>query len=92
MEQTNVVIQNHTVELIMRQTNYTADEVTEQLKIHNNDINKIIRLYLTNGTTLEDKQPINKPSSVNQQIYKEIRNFMDDNDLEKKKAASTHQS
>lgn len=67
-------------QMVMRQTNYTYDEATQQLQLHNNDVTKIIRLYLTNGQPIH--KPEQKPLSVNQQIYKEIRNLLVD--VEKK--------
>jgi len=66
---------NSNIEIVMRQTDYTAEEAKAQLELHNNDITKIIRLYLSNGVI---NVPTVKPLSVNQQIYKEIRDFMDE--------------
>ena len=65
--------------LVMRQTNYSYEEATEQLSLHNNDVTKIIRLYLNNGKPAEQTK---KPLSINQQIYKEIRGLLVD--VEKK--------
>ena len=63
------------IELIMRQTNYDKSTAEEKLAQHNNDATQVIRDYLSGGK-------INKPCvtrlSVNQQIFKEIRNMMDD--------------
>ena len=65
--------------LVMRQTNYSYEEATQQLSLHNNDVTKIIRLYLNNGKPAEQMK---KPLSINQQIYKEIRGLLVD--VEKK--------
>ena len=62
-------------QLVMRQTNYSYEEATQQLSLHNNDVTKIIRLYLNNGLPTDQ---IKKPLSINQQIYKEIRGLLVD--------------
>jgi hypothetical protein len=67
-------------QLVMRQTNYTYEESTQQLLLHNNDVTKIIRLYLNSGIPIINVEP--KPLSINQQIYKEIREMLVD--VEKK--------
>lgn len=58
-------------QMVMRQTNYTYEEATQQLLLNNNDVTKIIRLYLKSETHIEQK-----PLSINQQIYKEIRDLL----------------
>ena len=68
---------NSNIDIVMRQTDYTAEEAKAQLELHNNDITKIIRLYLSNGVI---NVPTIKPLSINQQIYKEIRVFMDESE------------
>lgn len=57
------------VEMILRQTNYTEDEANQKLKEHNFDKIAVIKDYL--GITEKKALPIN---SVNQEIYKQIRN------------------
>jgi hypothetical protein len=74
---TNDSEQNN-IDIIMRQTNYTSEEAAIQLQLHNNDLNKVIRLYLNNGVSIAPT--VNKPLSMNQQIYKEIRSFMDESE------------
>lgn len=82
--QSPLIIEEDTIQLIMRQTNYNYDESKTQLQLHTNDITKVIRLYLKNegnkDTDVErkdDRQNVdNKPLSMNQQIYKEIRDLM----------------
>ena len=63
--------------LVMRQTNYTADQAADQLKKHSNDVHAVIREYMT-GSALLAVVVDNTVHSVNQQIYKEIRTMMDD--------------
>ena len=61
-------------QMVMRQTNYTYEEATQQLLLNNNDVTKVIRLYLKSETpTIAIEQ---KPLSINQQIYKEIRDLL----------------
>ena len=74
------------VDLICRQTTYTQEEATQKLLLHNNNIQSVIKEYL--GVT--SKQSSTKSnSSVNQQIYKELRGFMDtiQDEYEKRKEA-----
>ena len=85
--QSPLIIEEDTIQLIMRQTNYNYDESKTQLQLHTNDITKVIRLYLKNegdkDTDVEktDRQNVdNKPLSMNQQIYKEIRDLMYEGD------------
>ena len=62
------------VQIVMRQTDYTLEEATILLQLNNNDVIKVIRLYLNKGTP--NKQIENKPLTINQQIYKEIRDLL----------------
>jgi hypothetical protein len=66
------------VQVVLRQTDYTYDEAREKLLLYNNDVMAVIRAYLKQGLTVET--PLIKPLSMNQQIYKEIRTFMDEPD------------
>ena len=75
---TNTEQQTH-IEVILRQTDYTFEQAREKLSEHNNDYMAVIRSYLKQGLT--STNPIAKPLSMNQQIYKEIRSFMDEADL-----------
>jgi hypothetical protein len=63
-------------DLIMRQTDYTSEVAEEKLKEHKNDVVAIIREYMLQGTIAKKEVEVKK--SVNQQIYNEIRNLMDD--------------
>ena len=75
---TNTEQQTH-IEVILRQTDYTIEQAREKLLEHNNDYMAVIRSYLKQG--LISTNPIAKPLSMNQQIYKEIRSLMDEADL-----------
>ena len=71
---TREVIQHELIKMVIRQTDYSEEEAIIKLKEHNNDYMEVIR----------EAMGINKPkknndiTSVNQQIYKEIRGMMDD--------------
>ena len=62
------------IEIILRQTNYNYAEAKDKLLQNDNNYMAVIRLYLNNGV-LENTE-VNKPLSLNQQTYKEIRKFM----------------
>ena len=61
------------IQKVMRQTNYNEEESREKLKENNFDEIKIIKSYL--GIT-EKKQ--SKITSINQEIYKQLRYKMGD--------------
>ncbi len=67
------------IQVILRQTDYTYEEAREKMTEHKNDYMAVIRSYLKQG--LKTTTPIAKPLSMNQQIYKEIRSFMDETEL-----------
>ena len=71
--------QEERIQVLLRHTNYTYDEAREKLIEHNNDYMAVIRSYLNQG--MSPVTPTTKPLSMNQQIYKEIRSFMDETDL-----------
>jgi len=62
------------IQIIMRQTDYSYEECHKQLKLYNNDINMVIKVYLNNGIILTNEST--NDVSINQQIYKELRTFM----------------
>ena len=62
-----------TIHMIMRQTDYTEEQVSQKLAKFNNDPIKVIKDFM--GIT-EKKAPQIK--SVNQEIYKQIRGKLDD--------------
>jgi hypothetical protein len=64
-------------ELVMRQTDYDSETAEKKLKEHNNNVLSIIREYML-GSVKKEEQIQEVKKSVNQQIYHEIRNLMDD--------------
>lgn len=66
----NDVIQER-LEILKRQTSYSDDEAIDALKKHNYDTMSCIREYLEIPTKKEEDP---KKMSVNQQIYRELRN------------------
>lgn len=69
----------NTKNIILRQTDYSEEEVIQKLKEHNNDPMAVIREYMsTPSSTRPASQTATAPAkSVNQQIYGEIRCLMD---------------
>jgi hypothetical protein len=77
--------------IILRQTDYTEEEVIEKLKEHNNNPMAVIREYMSTpspSSSASERTSVSAPStapspapsrakSVNQQIYGEIRGLMD---------------
>ena len=63
-------IREKSINIILSQTEYSREEATSGLERLNGDYMAVIREYL--GTN--NKQ--NKPKSLNQQIYSEIRNHL----------------
>ena len=64
---------NHLIEVVMRQTTYTREEAIEKLKKFKGEPVDVIREFM--GIEVKTK---NTPSTTNQMIFSEIRNFMDD--------------
>lgn len=73
---------NKIINIVIRQTNYTRDEATKKLYEYKGDYEKVIKEYLGIENT-KDETIV----TVNQSIFKEMRNFMDTtkNDYEKRK-------
>ena len=61
------------IDIICRQTTYTKEEATTKLELHNNNISAVLKEYL--GVK---EKPEQKQQSINQQIYSELRTFMND--------------
>jgi len=61
------------IQKVLRQTNYSEEEAREKLKENDFDEIKIIKSYLG---IIEKKQ--SKITSINQEIYKQLRYKMDD--------------
>ena len=70
------------INIIKRQTDYSEEIINEKLKIHNGNIEEVIKEYMG----VEKKKEI-KNLSRNQIRYKEIRKMMDEamRSYEKKK-------
>jgi hypothetical protein len=68
-------LQQHIIDIILRQTDYTEEQTIAKMKEHNNNAIAIIREYVS-GSKGVKKETTEK--STNQQIYGEIRGLMDD--------------
>ena len=69
--------QKELIDIIMRQTNYTYEEAEIKLKLHDNNIMNVIRENINIGKNIVDTTE-KRDKSLQQSIYSEIRNFMDD--------------
>lgn len=70
------------IKLVRRQTDYDEAQAMEKLEQHNYIATHVIKEYM--GVPIHKKQPEIK--SMNQQIYKQLRHFMED--IEKTRQAS----
>lgn len=77
------------IEQVCRQTDYSRDLAISKLAEFEQDVEKVVREYLT-GSSIK-KEVVKKMTSVNQQIYKEIRTMMDDASLAYEKSKRTAQ-
>jgi len=68
------------VGIVARQTDYDEETIRQKLIDSNYDHMKIIKEYLG----IDQKKTTPKPSSVNQEIYKQIRKKMEITDYNKK--------
>ena len=64
------------INLVMRQTDYTEEQVKEKLKKWNNNYINVIKEYLDPNFNKKVKKTESK--TLNQQMMGEIRNLMDD--------------
>ena len=64
------------VNLVMRQTDYTEEQVEEKLKQWDNNYINVIKEYLNPNFNNKPKKTDTK--TLNQQMMGEIRNFMDE--------------
>ena len=64
------------INLVMRQTDYTEEQVKEKLQKWNNNYINVIKEYL--DPNFDKKIKKSQPKTLNQQMMGEIRNFMDD--------------
>jgi hypothetical protein len=65
------------IDIIMRQTNYTEEEASNKLKEYKDNVETVIREYIT-GDAVKRAAALQKPTTFNQQIYYEIRTMMDE--------------
>lgn len=61
------------IDIIVRQTNYTFEEAKEKFLQQNMDYTKVIINFMNPKKKIEEK----KIKSVNQEIFKNIRNYLD---------------
>lgn len=74
MDKNDMYSLNEKIEKIMRQTNYDYNKAIEKFEEYNfNEIN-VIKDYM--GIKINKKNTI-EPSFINQEIYKQLRQFMD---------------
>jgi len=60
--------------IILRQTDYSEEEVMNKLKEHNNNAMNVIREYMGSTSTTKSNKP---PKSENQQMYTNMRGMLD---------------
>jgi len=65
-------MEDENISIILRQTDLSQEEAKLRLENHKGDYMKVLEEYF--GI----KKVIKSPSTINQQIYKEIRSVMDD--------------
>jgi hypothetical protein len=68
----NDEIEQH-VQKVMSQTNYTAEEAREKLRLFNCDFMRVIKDYMG----IPEKKEERKVKSVNQEIFRQIRTTLD---------------
>jgi hypothetical protein len=64
--------------IICRQTSYTEDEALSYLEEHKGDVEKVLCSYVDAPSQDSSKDKNIISSSVNQEIFKQIRTVMDD--------------
>ena len=70
--------------IVARQTDYDEATIRQKLIDSNYDHMKVIKEYLGLDKKVEQKSATTKPSSVNQEIYKQIRKRLEIMDYNKK--------
>lgn len=72
-------INQEQIEIIKRQTDYNEDQINLLLKKYNNNIESVIKHYLNDGKIEnENRNEQKNKKSLNQRIFSEIRDYMDD--------------
>ena len=69
------------INIIMRQTTYTAEEAFAKLSKFGGDVLNVLRDYLNINNTNKPDKSTKVPASVNQQIYKEFHELLKPNKL-----------
>ncbi len=69
------------LQIILRQTTYTSAEAKIKLIKHNNNYIAVINEYMKPNNTVYKKSNVACNKSMNQQIYTEIRKFLDNANL-----------
>jgi hypothetical protein len=73
------------VDVLVRQSDMSEEEAELNLKNNNYDLMKTLREYMQNSNTTEENKKIetnkSKTKTINQMIYSEIRNTMDNASL-----------
>ena len=64
--------QREVIRLVCSQTNYTEEEAEQKLREKNNNYLEVIKDYMN-----PNRKPTQYTATVNQQIFKNIRNFLD---------------
>jgi len=70
------------IQIVIRQTDYSVDEARQQLKNHDFNIIKTITSFMNPKKREEENI---KKKSVNQEIYSQIRNYLDNGVVDKTK-------
>lgn len=64
------------IQMVLRQTDYTADQAKQKLEVFDYNVINVIKDYME--IDIKKLETNNKhPSSINQQIYKQIRTKLD---------------
>jgi hypothetical protein len=75
-EEENKLKEKH-ISFILNQTDYDYNIALKKYEEYNFDYERVIREYLNKNVYIKDKNSDNKNQTINQKIYKEIRDFMD---------------
>ena len=80
------------VEIVLRQTNYSREEAEQKLKLYNYDYTKVILDFIKSGSNQsQEKSEERKVKSVNQEIYRNIRHYLDNGVVDKARQRGYYQ-
>ena len=82
-EEYELRVKRKKINLLLAQTDYSEEQAEERLNYYDYDLKKCIREYM--GLPLDKVNETKTPTSINQRVYAEIRNFMDTSSMEYKK-------